>query len=321
MRAAALALAAAMSPASAQPAGKFPPDGPLRYVVGFAPGGLGDTVARLFADGVQKRLGQRVVVENRSGANGMIATEQVARGSADGLTMIQCGTGAMTVSPVLPGLKLPVDMNTEVLPIARLVQANWGIVVPKDSPFRTLAELIAAAKQKPDGLSFGHAGAGSLQQLAAEWLASMAGFKMVGVGYRGIGPAMLDLMGGRLDLIVTSVGDFSAQAQSGQVRLLTLIDDIGTPLFPDAPQASATVPGYVVTGWVGTCGPRGLPGAAVEWWQKASQAALEDNDLRKRLVEFGLSPGYQDAAAFGRTISDGQARWKSVIETTGIRAD
>ena len=175
------------------------------------------------------------------------------------MTLVQCTTGPMGVSPVLPGLVLPIDMNKDLQPVARFVQANWGIAVPKNSPYKTLAELIADAKKKPGTLNYGHSGVGSLQHLAAEWLAVKAGIKMQGIAYRGTGPAVLELMGGRLDLVVTSLGDFSGQAKAGQLRILTLIDDIGSPQFPDAPQASATVPGYAVTGWVGVCGPRGLP--------------------------------------------------------------
>lgn len=317
----AMLAAALAAPATAQDKETFQPDGPLKYVVGFAPGGIGDTVARLFADAVQRQLGRRIVVENRSGANGMIAFEQVAHGKADGMTVVQCGTGAMGVSPVLPGLVLPLDINKELLPVARLVQANWGIVVPKDSPYHTLKDLLAAAKTKKGGLTYGHAGVGSLQHLAAAWLANKAGAEMVGVSYRGIGPAMLDVIGGRLDLVVTSLGDFSSQVKSGQVRLLTLIDDIGSPAFPDAPQASATLPGYHVTGWVGTCGPRGLSPAAIRWWEDASQAALKDPALQARLGDFGLTAGYQGQAAFAATIADEQARWKTVIEASGIRAE
>lgn len=313
--------AAFAAPGRTQDREAFQPDGPLKYVVGFAPGGIGDTVARLFADAVQRQLGQRIIVENRSGAAGMIAFEQVARGKADGMTVVQCGTGAMGVSPVLPGLVLPLDINKELLPVARLVQANWGIVVPKDSPYRTLNDLLAAAKSKKGGLTYGHAGVGSLQHLAGAWLANKAGVEMVGVAYRGIGPAMLDVIGGRLDLVVTSLGDFSAQVKAGQVRLLTLIDDIGSPAFPDAAQASATLPGYRVTGWVATCGPRGMNPAASRWWEEASQAALKDPTLKARLVDFGLTDGYQDHKAFAETVAAEQARWKAVIKAGNIRAE
>jgi len=212
-------------------------------------------------------------------------------------------------------------MNKDLQPVARFVQANWGIAVPKDSPYRTLADLIADAKKRPGTLNFGHSGIGSLQHLAAEWLAVKAGIRMQGIAYRGTGPAVQELMGGRIDLVVTSLGDFSGQAKAGQVRLLTLIDDIGSPQFPDAPQASATVPGFAVTGWVGVCGPRGLSPAATAWWEKATQAALTDPDLQKRLPDFGLTKGYEDAEAFQKTVTAEQARWKAVIDANHIRAE
>lgn len=299
----------------------FKPDGPVKIVVGFQPGGIGDTVARLFSDAVQKQMAQRVIVENRSGANGMIAFEASARGKTDGVALVQCTTGPMGVSPVLPGLVLPIDMNKDLQPVARFLQANWGIAVPRNSPYATLADLIADAKARPGKLNYGHSGIGSLQQLAAEWLAVKAGIKIEAIAYRGTGPAIQELMGGRLDLVVTSLGDFSGQAKAGEVRLLTLIDDVGTPQFPDAPQASATLPGYAVTGWIGVCGPRGLPASAIRWWENATLSALKDGDLHKRLPDFGLSPGYQDAATFARTITAEQARWKAVIDASGIKAE
>jgi tripartite-type tricarboxylate transporter receptor subunit TctC len=132
---------------------EFKPDGPVKIVVGFQPGGIGDTVARLFSDAVQKQMNQRVIVENRSGANGMIAFEAAARGKADGVALVQCTTGPMGVSPVLPGLVLPIDMNKDLQPVARFLQANWGIAVPKNSPYATLADLIADAKAKPGKLN------------------------------------------------------------------------------------------------------------------------------------------------------------------------
>ncbi len=299
----------------------FVPDGPVKIVVGFQPGGIGDTVARLFSDAAQKQMNQRVLVEDKSGANGMIAFEAAARGKADGVALVQCTTGPMGVSPVLPGLVLPIDMNRDLQPVARFLVSNWGIAVPKTSPYKTLADLIADAKARPGKLNYGHSGVGSLQQLAAEWLAVKAGMKMQGIAYLGTGPAVLELMGGRLDLVVTSLGDFSGQAKGGELRILTMIDDVGSPQFPGAPQASASLPGYAVTGWIGVCGPRGLPASAIRWWEQATVAALKDPDLHKRMPDFGLAPGYQGAAEFGKTIMAEQARWKSVIDATGIKAE
>lgn len=314
-----LTLASTSAVSAADP--DFNPNGPVKIVVGFQPGGIGDTVARLFSDAVQKQMNQRVVVENKSGANGMIAFEAAAKGKADGIALVQCTTGPMGVSPVLPGLVLPIDMNKDLVPVARFVQANWGIAVPKNSPHKTLADLIAYGKANPGKLNYGHSGIGSLQQLASEWLAVKGGFKMQGIAYRGTGPAVQELMGGRLDLVVTSLGDFSGQAKGGELRILTMIDDVGSAQFPGAPQASAILPGYAVTGWIGVCGPRGLPASVLRWWENATVQALKDPDLHKRMPDFGLAPGYQGAEDFKKTITAEQARWKSVIDATGIRAE
>jgi len=141
------------------------------------------------------------VVENRSGANGMIAFEAIAKGKTDRHRAGPVHDRPNGVSPVLPGLVLPIDMNRDLRPVARFVQANWGIAVPKNSPYKTLADLIAGAKAKPGSLNYGHSGIGSLQHLATEWLAVKAGIKIQGIAYRGTGPAVLDLMGGRIDLV------------------------------------------------------------------------------------------------------------------------
>ena len=227
----------------------------------------------------------------------------------------------MAVSPVLLGLQLPIDLTRDLVPLARFVQANWAIAVPKDAPFRTLPELIAAARARPRALNYGHAGVGSLQHLATEWLRREAGIGLLPITYRGTGPAVLDLIAGRLHLLLTSLGDFSAQIQAGDLRLLAMADDIGSPLFPNAPQVSVTLPGFAVSSWLGACGPRGIAPEVVAWWERVTQAALTAPGLPQRLTQFGLTPGYQDAAEFGRTMEAGRARWRAVAESAGIRAE
>ena len=132
---------------------------------------------------------------------------------------------------------------------------------------------------------------------------------------------MPDLIAGRLHLLLTSPGDFSAQIQAGDLRLLAMADDIGSPLFPNAPQVSVTLPGFAVSSWRGACGPRGIAPEVVAWWERVTQAALTAPDLPQRLTQFGLTPGYQDAAEFGRTMEAGRARWRAVAESAAIRAE
>lgn len=307
--------------AAALPAHAAFPDRPMRMVVGFAPGGLGDIVSRLLAEAIAAKVGgPRIVVENRTGANGMIALEAVARGPADGYTVLQCGTGIMTVSPVMPGLQLPLDIARDIAPIANVVTNSWALAVAPGSPHRSLADLVAAARGQPRAVSYGHAGVGSLQHLAVEWFASEAGIELLGVPYRGMGPAVVDLMADRIDMVLTSLGDVSRQAAEGQLRMLALAEPPNSAASPQVPRVSATVPGYELLGWSGLCGPQGLPEEAMAWWQSAVARALEDPGFRERLTQVGMTPGYEDTATFSRTIATGRERWRQVIERSGIRA-
>ncbi|MDB5412575.1 MAG: tripartite tricarboxylate transporter family receptor [Rubritepida sp.] len=304
------------------PAAAAFPDRSLRVIVGFAPGGLGDIVSRLLADAIAVRVGgPRIVVENRTGANGMIALETVARSAADGYTVLQCGTGIMTVSPVMPGLQLPVDIARDIAPIANVVSNSWALAVSPRSAFWSLADLVSAARQRPRAVSYGHAGVGSLQHLAVEWFASEAGIELLGVPYRGMGPAVVDLMGDRIDIVLTSLGDVSRQASEGQVRVLGLAEPAASLQSPETPRLSATVPGYELVGWSGLCGPQRLPAEAMAWWQSAVSRALDDPAFRERLTQVGMTPGYEDAATFAGSIDTARERWRRVIERAGIRAE
>lgn len=307
--------------AFAAPAWAEFPERPLLMVVGFAPGGLGDIVSRLLAGAISERRGQRVVVENRTGANGMIALEAVARAKPDGYTLINCGTGQMTVSPELPGLKLPIDIARDIAPVANVVRNSWALAVSAKAPYRNVAELLAAARAKPGAMTYGSAGVGSLQHLAVEWLKREAGVDVLAITYRGIGPAVIELQAGRLDLVLTSLGDVSRQVQQGQLRLLAVADDVGSPLFPDAPQIAATVPGYTLTGWNGVCGPRNLPANVIRWWETAIAEALKDEAFKQRVVQLGMIPGFENAEQFAKTIESNRRRWREVIRTANVRAE
>jgi tripartite-type tricarboxylate transporter receptor subunit TctC len=319
IRAIAFALAGLLSTATA--AGAFP-DRTLRVVVGFAAGGTGDLVSRLVAEMAGPALGQTVVVENRTGANGMIAAEHVARGAPpDGHTVLQCPMGGMTISPELPGLRLPIDPGTDLVPVANVARSSYGMVVAANSPYRSVADLLAAARARPGALSYASAGVGSAQHLAGERLKRMAGIDLVHVPYRGAAPAVVDIIGGRTDVLITNLGDVAGQIRGGQLRLLALADDAGSPAFPDAPRLSAAVPGLEISGWFGICGPRGIPEEAVARWAEAIRRGLEGEAVRRRLLDSGLTPAFEDAATFARTIQRDRSAWGEVIRAANIRAE
>ena len=314
--AALLAAALPAAPALAQPA-----DRPLRIIAGYAPGGTSDIVARVVAEAVAGPLGQRPVVENRTGANGFIAAEAVVRGPADGSTVLQCPMGNMTISPEVPGLHIPIDVAQDLVPVANVARSSYAVVTGARGPHRSLEALLAAARTRPGALSYGSAGTGTAQHLSAERLKRMAGVDIVHVSYRGAAPAALDLIAGRIDLLITNLGDVIRQVQGGELRLLALADEAGWPEFPDAPRLPRIVPGLEVIGWFGICGPRAMPPEAVQRWAEAIRTGLEEPALRRRLLDNGIAPGFEGPEAFARTIARDRQVWGETIRAAGIRAE
>jgi len=303
-----------LAPASAQ-------ERPPRILAGFAPGGTGDLVSRLIAEGIGNVTGTRVLVENRTGANGLIAAEVVARGPADGSTLFQCPMGSMTISPELPGAVLPIDPRTELIAVANIALSSYGAVTGARGPHRSMADVIAAARARPGTVTYASAGVGSAQHLTGARLAGMAGLDLVHVPYRGAAPAVIDIIAGRTDLLITNLGDVVRQIQGGELRLLALADAQGVPEFATAPRLADTVPGLEVAGWFGLCGPRGMPAESIRHWASATERALQDPTLRQRLLENGLTPTFEGPEVFAaRMVRDRQA-WGETIRRANIRAD
>lgn len=302
-------------------AAAWAPDRPARILVGFAAGGTGDLIARLVAEVAAPRLGQPVLVENRAGANGMIAAEAAARAAPDGLTMLMCPTGNMTILPELPGARLPLDVRAELLPAANVALSTYGMVVGAGAPWRTAAEFIAAARARPGALFFASVGTGSAQHLAGERLRRAAGIDLLHVAYRGASLAAVDLIALRADVMITNLGDVARQVKGGELRLLALGDSAGHPLFPDAPKLGDTLPGFEVTSWLGICGPRGLPPEAVAAWSRAILDGLAEPAVAQRLMENGLRPLPEGPEAFAARIARDRAGWGEVIRAAGIKAE
>lgn len=303
--------------AVAQPA---VPDRPLRVVVGFPAGGAGDLTARIMAEMAGASLNQQVVVENRTGANGMIAAEAVARGPADGSTILDCPMGSMTITPNLPGLRLTVDVTRELVPIANLALSTYGLVVAAGSAHRSVDDLLQAARARPGALTYASAGIGSAQHLSGEMLKRLARIDIVHVPYRGAAPAIVDLIGGRVDFLTTNLDDVSGQLREGALRLLAVGDETGHPGFP-APRLSASVPGFEISGWFAACGPRGMPAEAIAAWARAIRTGLEEPRWRQRLLDNGLTPMGEGPEALAARIERNRAQFRDLIQAAGIRAE
>ncbi len=298
------------------PAAAFP-DRPVRIMGGFAAGGTGDIINRLIAEAVAPSFGQRPVVEVRTGANGFVAAEAVANSPPDGHVVVQCSTGMLTISPQLPGAKLPIDPARDLLPIANIVHSTQAMVVSSRSPYRSVAEVIAAARARPDTITYASAGIGSVSHLSGARFAQLGGLRMVHVPYRGAAPGVLDVAAGRADLIITNLGDVAAQLDQG-LRLLAFADGIGSPRYPGVGQVSDTLPGYAVSGTFGLCGPRGMPEEVVGRWVEALRTGFAEPVLQQRLQENGLTLRFENTGEFARSIERDRGLWGEVIRAGQI---
>lgn len=297
------------------------PERPPRILGGFAAGGTSDIVNRLMAEGAAPVLGQRPIVEIRTGANGFIAAAEAVRTPPDGYNIVQCSTGLLTITPELPGANMPIDPNRDLVPIANFAHSTQIMVVGKDSPYRDVRQFIAAARARPGELTYASAGIGAVSHLSGARLAQMAGLRLVHVPYRGAALGVLDVMAGRADVIITNLGDAAQQIRGGEMRLLAFADGIGSPAYPGVPQIGEAVPGYAVSGWFGFCAARGTPEPIIGRWAEAIRAATEDPVIRRRLTESGLVPRYESPSEFSRTIAADRATWRQTIQGAGIRVE
>jgi tripartite-type tricarboxylate transporter receptor subunit TctC len=305
------------SPAMAQ---NFPERAP-RILGGFAAGGTSDIVNRILAESAATTFGIRPVVEVRTGANGFIAAAEAVRSPADGHTIVQCSTGLLTISPELPGANMAIDPTRDLIPIANFAHSTQIMVVAANSPYRSVADFLAAARARPGALTYASAGIGAVSHLSGARLEQLARIQMVHVPYRGAALGVLDVMAGRADTIITNLGDAAAQIRAGEMRLLAFADGIGSSAYPGVGQIGDVVPGYAVSGWFGFCAPRGTPEVVVGRWAEAIRLATLDATTQRRLTESGLVPRYEAPAAFSATIAADRAIWRDVIRAAGIRAE
>jgi tripartite-type tricarboxylate transporter receptor subunit TctC len=295
--------------------------GDVRFYCGFAPGGTADLLCRILADAVTPEVGQKVIVDTKTGASGFIANETVANGAPDGRTIGLAAMAAMCVAPVMPGQKLPINVDTDLTPIANIAGVYNMLVFGKHVPFRTVPELIEQAKKNPGKLSYASAGNGTSQHLAGELFQKMAGVKLLHVPYRGGAPAIQDMVAGNCDMMFGNMPEFLGQIGGGGLIPIAFGSPHPSPLFPNLPVISKYLPGFEVVNWFAVFGSKGLPADLVGAWNKALRAAVAKPDLQKRFVENGMDTVIGSPEELKATIVADRKKWAAVIQEAGIRAD
>ena len=295
--------------------------GDVRLLCGFPPGGTADLLCRILAEALKPEVGQNVIVETKSGASGFIANEAVANAAPDGRTIGLAAMAAFCVSPVMPGQKLPINVDTDLVPIGNVAGVYNMLVVGKHMPFRTVPELIDYAKKNPGKLTYGSTGNGTSQHLAAELFKKMAGVNLLHVPYRGGAPAIQDIVAGTCDMMFGNMPEFLGQIAGGGLIPVAFGSPRPSPLFPKLPTIAQTLPGFSVVNWFGVIGPRGLPAGLVTTWNTALRAAVAKPEVQKRFVDNGMDSLIGSPEDMRKTIAADRAKWAEVIQGAGMRAD
>jgi len=296
------------------------PNRPVRIVIGFAAGGATDVTTRVMQPKLQALLGQPVVVENRPGAGGNIATEVVVRSPPDGYTLLMGTIGALAINPTMYR-SLPFDPQQDLAPISLAGSVLNLLVVPADKPWRNVAALIEAAKARPDTLSYGSSGVGGAGHLAGALLDQMASIRTVHVPYRGGGPLMTDLIGGKLDFAFSTAATALPQVEAGRLRAIAVPTSARSRLLPDVPAVAETVPGYEVANWYALLGPKGLPAPIVGRLNAAMRQALADPEVAGHLSGHGVEPLPSSPEELARFIQVETAKWAPIVRASGATPD
>jgi tripartite-type tricarboxylate transporter receptor subunit TctC len=296
------------------------PSRPIRIVIPYSPGSVADVFARIIAQNMQEQWKGSIVVESKSGANGSIAAEEVARAAPDGYTWLLVTT-FFTSSPALDP-KLRWDPVRDFIPIGQICRAPNFFIVPSTLPVKTVAEYVALAKEKPGALNYSHPGKGSTGHLGFELFKRLAGIDVTGIGYRGYPQMVPDIASGLINSTFLSANQALAQVQTGAIRIIGAINDGRSKYFPDVPtMAEQGFAEAQVTPWFGVVVPAGTPQPVTARISKALEAALATSDVQQRLDVAGCEPKRAPLQTFADIIKADVAVWAKVVKEAGITAD
>jgi tripartite-type tricarboxylate transporter receptor subunit TctC len=295
------------------------PSKPVRIFVPYAAGGGVDILARTLGEVVSRQWGQSVVVENRPGAGGVVASQALIASPPDGYTLIVVASGHATNPLLYP--KIPYDTFKDFTPISLLGSSPNILLVRADSPFKSLGDMIAQARAKPGSLSFAHAGTGTSTHLAGELLKSLARIDLNAVPYKGGAPAINDLLGGQIAMSFNNGPESIPQLEAGTLRALAVTTASRASLLPNVPSMAEGVPGYDTEVWWGLLGPAGMPADLVTKLSQDFVAALNTEAVKARLAKLGASPIGSSPGNFDAKIRADYEKWTPIIKGAGIKAE
>jgi tripartite-type tricarboxylate transporter receptor subunit TctC len=294
------------------------PTRPIRLVVPYAAGGGTDAIARVVANGISERLGKQMIVENNGSAGGNVATAQAAKAEPDGYTVLMANQGPMVVNPHL-FKNVKIDPLTACDPITLLAAAPLVVVVPQESPITSLKQLVEEGQKAPGKLNYGSAGNGSASHLATLLLAQTAKLDVVHVPYKGAGPAITDVLGGRLSFMITTLPSAAGFIKSGQLRPLAVTTKARSKALPEVPTiAESGWPDYEAAAWYGFVVPKGTPPEVIAKLREATLEAIKGERVRASLEVEGAEPVGNTPEEFAAFMQAESKRWANLIRTTGI---
>jgi tripartite-type tricarboxylate transporter receptor subunit TctC len=297
------------------------PNKPIRMIVPFTPGGGTDLIARELAQTLTVGSGYNFVVENRPGMGGSLGVGEAAKAPADGYAFVLAQTSNLSVNPTLYP-KLSYDPEKDLTPVALVATAGLAIVTGTDSRFKTMAEVVAAAKASPETITYATSGNGTVSHLAMEAFQRAVGVKMIHVPYKGAAQGTTDVIGGRVDLYVSSIPTLVGHVRNGKMRALAVTSAKRSNDLPQVPTiAEAAVPGFEAATWFGIVGPANLPKEVVAKFNADIGKALKNPALQKKLEEQGADVTFSTPERFSALIKDETARWGKVIKESGAKLD